>query len=575
MNSKTNAPPKSESTVKVIVYAWARTVGAKVWYRVLRFVDLDGARQEILVRPEDAHSTKLISLLESRGARLPTDKAARRRLCEDIVNADPRRRILLVERPGWIDDSKFMLGPDVIGEGGEEVRLGDRLGQHRARIAKKGSLDGWKSGIRKPCEASSYLVFALSTGFAAPLLRLTNVENGGFHFWGPSTKGKSSLLQCVATIFGGADEAEIGYMRSWRVTSTAGDEMSLGHCDLPLVLDEVKLLDPDPVIAARRASEVAYSITSGVPKSRSRRYDSEIPEDLKQYRVLLLSAGELSLERQAISGGSRRLRGEEARLIDIPVPDGTGILDRLPKATRGAARRQVIEDLKDACARSFGTAGQRFVEQLVQQFTKNPEELRLHLSRWIRLFLKKATVDLDDPYEVRFARRFSLAYAAAILAIGYEVVPWDPNLALRSIRRIYRRARGQRARTNNSVSMAAERVIRRVCKATPINLDGVEKAERQPFASEEILQMRHLDGSTLRAIEPTFFRKLVGSAVSARAVADHLESEGILVPRPNGRRTRQIAVPGGTKRHDYYCLREDRLPHRGTPVTRPRRQSRS
>src|SRR5271170_7143743 len=55
-----------------------------------------------------------------------------------------------------------------------------------------------------------------------------------------------------------------------------------------------------------------------------------------------------------------------------------------------------------------------------------------------------AQVDRDDSYEVRVAKRFALAYAAALLAISYGVVRWNPRLVFRCVRRIYRRAQQQR-----------------------------------------------------------------------------------------------------------------------------------
>src|ERR1700738_4531752 len=91
--------------------------------------------------------------------------------------------------------------------------LDDTLDAHLARVGIQGSLDDWKTHIADRCTTSSYLIFGLSIGFAAPLLQLTTaqsvgasrvtaIESGGFHFWVCSTRGKTTVQRCVASIFG-------------------------------------------------------------------------------------------------------------------------------------------------------------------------------------------------------------------------------------------------------------------------------------------------------------------------------------------------------------------------------------
>jgi hypothetical protein len=74
-----------------------------------------------------------------------------------------------------------------------------------------------------------------------------------------------------------------------------------------------------------------------------------------------------------------------------------------------------------------------------------------------------------------------------------------------------------------------------------------------------VLLTTHSDGSALLAVRPDFFRSITGSKVAAPAVARYLEQQGILVGRSNGRRTRQVRIPGATKRRDFYCLKLDRV----------------
>jgi len=81
----------------------------------------------------------------------------------------------------------------------------------------------------------------------------------------------------------------------------------------------------------------------------------------------------------------------------------------------------------------------------------------------------------------------------------------------------------------------------------PVDLKFAERAKA--------LLLLHSDGSSLLAIRPEIFRALVGPRVSAQAA--ELERRGDLIPQSNGRRTRQLRVPGFERRRDYYCLRGD------------------
>src|SRR4029077_20493434 len=69
----------------------------------------------------------------------------------------------------------------------------------------------------------------------------------------------------------------------------------------------------------------------------------------------------------------------------------------------------------------------------------------------------------------------------------------------------------------------------------------------------KVLLITH-NGSSLFAIGSDFFKSLVGPKVSARDVAQALESSGLPVPRSKTCRTRQVPIPGLKKRPIYYCL---------------------
>jgi len=560
----------------ITVSAWARMMGSKNWHRMLKFRDRDGKPHILLLKPEQEGKAALSKLLKRHGRPVPADDYAWTRMYDDIISKNPKRRVLLVERPGWHND-QFLLGVKTIGTGQEPIELGVRLGSQIARVERRGDLLDWRDNIAAVATTSSYLVFALSVGFAAPLLEITRVENGGFHFWAPSSKGKSTLQACAATIFGSGEGHGRGYSRDWNITDTAVEELGFGHCDLPLILDELQLLDANPRAAAERASKIIYSLTSGTWKTRSGRYTGELPGDLKQYRVLILSSGEDSLAEHSRAGGGRRMAGEAARVIDVPVPkQETGIFDRLPEGASGRESGLLVSALEQAGVRCCGSACRVYISKLVREVRRDRAGLKARLDSWMDEFLTKSGVDQTNGYAVRFARRFALAYAGGLLAIDYGVVPsdwceigfpevlveeldyggepWVPDFVFRSIRRVYRRAWRQRTELVDPLAEAVNRVVSEIRRAGVVDLTGTNSSASARQAEDaRVLLIKH-NGARLHAVQPDYFRSLAGPLVSPIKVAKELERRGLLIPRDNGRRTRQVPMPGSNKRKDFYWL---------------------
>jgi hypothetical protein len=336
---------------------------------------------------------------------------------------------------------------------------------------------------------------------------------------------------------------------------TAIEETALGHCDLPLILDEMKLLNSDQSKAAQQASDVAYSIANGTIKARSVGFTGSIPPDARHFRALIVSSGEVSLGAQAKDG---RLEGEAVRLIDIPVPDKkTGIFDRLESGATARDSRRLADALEQASATYYGVAGKVFLEKLVRDVESDQNGLTHRLGEGTNCFLNKSGVDLEDPYEVRFAKRFALAYAAALSAVRYEVVSWDKEIVYRSIRRVYRRARSATARPTDPLQAAVKQVIRRVRAAEVVDLTaGLGQINPEWAARARVQLILHTDGKPLWAVLPNYFRKLVGPNADPRKVARELQQKGVLIPRSNGRLARERPIiPGSKNRRDRYCLR--------------------
>jgi putative DNA primase/helicase len=239
------------------------------------------------------------NLLEQ-GLRISPGLNARNYLHEYLAECHPAARARAVTRVGW-QDNVFVLPNATFGPLGDGERV---LFQSASPVSHAfntcGTLSDWRREIAALCVGNSRLMFAVSTGFAAPLLYPTGDESGGFHFVGPSSLGKTTALRAGASVWGGSKEP-MGYLRQWRVTANGLEAVASQHCDSLLPLDELGQ------VSAREAGEVAYLLSNGSGKSRARRDGSARPPFT--WRILFLSSGEITIgDKSRKMAGSARQR---------------------------------------------------------------------------------------------------------------------------------------------------------------------------------------------------------------------------------------------------------------------------
>jgi putative DNA primase/helicase len=168
----------------------------------------------------------------------------------------------------------------------------------------RGTLADWRAGVGALASGHVLPQLAISAAIAGPLLALAGGEGGGVHFHGLSSKGKTTILQAAASVWGrGASD---GYVRTWRATANGLEGGAALATDTALVLDEMGVLD------SREAAAAIYALANGGGKQRAGR-DGALREP-KSWRV-----GRNSL-RGEIDG--RQKQG--ARGADDPVAGHSG-----------------------------------------------------------------------------------------------------------------------------------------------------------------------------------------------------------------------------------------------------------
>lgn len=348
---------------------------------------------------------------------------ARQKVITYLQTARPDARARITSRTGWHASSDgpavFVLPETAYGPGADEW-LYEAEGSSRHAFKSKGTPEQWRDSIGRLCMGNSRLLFAVSIAFAAPLLYLVGGESGGFHYRSNSSDGKTTALRVACSVCGDG-----AYMQRWRATDNGLEALAMQHCDSLLALDELAQLDP------KVAGETAYMLANGAGKTRAARTGGA--RERAFWRVLFLSAGEISLAQHMAEANRTTRAGQEIRLVDIPADAGAGMgaWECLHDYANGADFSRALDQ---AAKRYYGAPLAAFLDKLSQCTSDLPDELR----KAQKLFEGQHLSDEASGQARRVADRFALVAMGGELATQWGLTGWNRGAALAAAGTCYR-----------------------------------------------------------------------------------------------------------------------------------------
>ncbi len=551
----TDAPPLWICS-KLEITAVTRDAKNESWGRLLEFDDLDGEHHTWAMPMEmlKGDGAEYRGVLLSMGLQMSTMTKARNLLTQYIQTAPADARARCVERTGW-HNGVFVMPERTIGEAGERI-LFQSAASTPSTFKRKGKLSDWQHEVSMLCVGNSRLMFAVSAAFAAPLLELTGMESGGFHFRGDSSTGKTTALRVAASVWGGLD-----YLQRWRATDNGLEALSAQHSDCLLVLDELSQVDP------KAAGEVAYMIANGSGKTRANRTGTM--RDTATWRLLFLSSGEAGLAEHMAQANRKPKAGQEIRLLDIPADAGAGLgmFEDLHLYAGGALLARTIAE---AVAKHHGTAALEFLQKLV---TQPPEWVANAVKRWQRKFKTEHVPENAGGQVERAALRFALVGAAGELATAWGISGWRTDDAMTAAETCFKAWLGQRGSAGNLEEMQMLQQVRRFfelhgeARFTDWERPASDTSQHPPRTINRAGYRRHLDAKdengnriyledldkdglerVAKETEYYVFRETFRSEVCQgfdyRAVCKLLVRMGALRPDPSKGYLRKEILPG-------------------------------
>lgn len=502
-----------------------KSVGSDNWGTLLQWFDPAGKEHRYAL-PDDVlqrQGNDWAAALAYQGYSIRRGKA--NAFAVFVQELQTTKFVTCTARVGWHGSAYVM--PDTV-YGANEGTLVLQSAGHEGLYTVAGDEKAWAE-LARLCVGNTRLIFALCAAFAGPLLRLADVEGGGFSFEGGSSCGKTTCLQVAASVWGGAS-----HVRPWRATDNGLESVCVLHNDNLLILDEVGQ------VSANVLSECGYLIANGMGKTRSGK-DSSLRKS-HTWRLLFLSSGEIGFAEKLSEKGLKARAGQEVRFVGIPTDAGMlSELHGLPDA--GALSNR----LKELAVQHYGHAGRAFLQWLAD----NRDDVVKSVGEILTVGVTRLCPPDATEQVRRVARRFCLVAYAGKVACDAGVLPEDMDVwaATVSCFNDWLAVRGGAGAGEDAAILSAVRLF--------IEQHGASRFQDMDTPTATCINrvgFRRATGSGIEyAILPESFKSEVAKGFSERRAARVLTNAGWLrLERPGRLKTRRT-LPG-MGRQDCYIV---------------------
>lgn len=396
---------------------FARNSQGGAWSNALKIWDQDN-REHRLILPNEGiplknpFATKLLyhgMIFGPEASAIP--------LFTRFLQENPCREIITIVYNGGFHCGAFVLGEKIIGTPSEKIVL-DNDAVNKFDSSTSGTPKEWTEHVGKLANGNPLMVFLISACFAAPTLDIIEHNSScGFHIYGTSSKGKTTILKVCASMYG---NPQIN-LHQWRATDNGLEVLARNHNHLIMLLDELQQIDAD------KAGKALYMLGNGKGKARAQKSgQNNLP--IAAWLLFYVSTGELSMESVMKKANEKTTAGQAVRFIELPVPLD-GIFNNIHEYD---TEKAFAEALTENSMKFYGSIGQAWLELLVEH--------RIHFKDAINKIKAEFSRSLGEnlPSQVgRVAEKFAIVAAAGELATRAGLTGWNEGEAQSQCRKCF------------------------------------------------------------------------------------------------------------------------------------------
>ncbi len=275
-----------------------------------------------------------------------------------------------------------------------------------------GTSESWRNSVARLAYGNYAMMTGIAAALAAPLIGVADRDGFGIHFYEQSSAGKTTTQNVASSLYGNPDALRL----TWYGTALGLINEAAAHNDGLMPLDEVGQ-GADPI----SVSQSAYALFNGVGKLQGAKEGGN--RDLKRWRTVAISTGEVDLETFIATAGRKTKAGQLVRLLNIPLSKAVRFHDH-------QNGKQHADALKDAYQHHHGAAGREWIRWLSDHQQQAIDTVRECEARW------RSLIPADYGEQVhRVGARFAILEAA--LLMGGVVTGWDAQTCRDAIQHAY------------------------------------------------------------------------------------------------------------------------------------------
>lgn len=338
------------------------------------------------------------------GGMLITAKSGLRSLLADHLQCSGNRELWsIANATGWQYGAYIMPDASIIGRPERPVLFNGRSAAAKGYCVK-GTVESWKGSVAKLAYRNPSMMLGIACALSAPLIGLAGADGFGVHLFGGSSAGKTTTANAASSVYGEPDALKL----TWYSTALGLVNEAAAHNDGFMPLDEIGQGGN-----RRAVAESAYALFNGVGKIQGAKEGGN--RDLKRWRAMAFSTGEIDLESYIRADGGKINAGQLVRLLNVPISKATEF--------HGYADGKAHADaMKDGYQNNFGAIGRKWIAYLAEHRDQAVKVVRDSERRWLSLLPPEASEQVR-----RVASRFAILDAA--LCLSSDLTGWDESVS--------------------------------------------------------------------------------------------------------------------------------------------------
>lgn len=397
----------------VMILGEARSKHNDNWKRVIQFHDKDNTQHTLLIPYEHfmGEAQEALKIIANHGLMPPRQTYKKNVFISYIQDYLAEKRFRCVAQTGWHGQSFVTTNRTYGNHSDEELLFHSEM---KDPYSTMGSFEGWQQ-LSQLIEPHALAVLAFSCAFAGQLVLPLGAESGGFHIYGSSTDGKSTITKAACSVWGNPKNISL----SWRATDNAVENEAELRNDNFINFDELRQAAP------KAMSDIVYMLTGGQGKARSNKSGKN--REVKQFSLMYTSTGEVTLEEHLRRGNLELDAGLLLRFAHLSsdAGKGYGVFEQI---NYGATSSDLGNRINELLSQHYGHAGIKWLEYL----THDKDRIMVKAHTLLEEFTNQHT-QAKNGQANRVLRRFALVAVAGELATQAGITGWQQGRAFEAL----------------------------------------------------------------------------------------------------------------------------------------------